>query len=154
MAKTGRPPIPLEVKQKRGTLRPDKIASGALVEVEKPQAALVPPATLGPVARGYWDKVAHAAGWLWGDVDSALLEITAEAYEERAALRQQVMSNPDDWRSRRGLRELDKQFLVNLAALGFTPADRARLGLIEAKTQSKWDYFVAKYEEINGEAYN
>ena len=34
-----------------------------------------------------------------------------------------------DWRDRAALRQLEKSIAANLAQLGFTPTDRARLGM-------------------------
>lgn len=76
--------------------------------------------------------------------------MAAEAVEERAILRAYVLENPDDWRSRASLRHLEKQLLGHLAALGFTPSDRTRLGLIEAKTGGKLEELMRKRDEIRG----
>ena len=42
-------------------------------------------------------------------------------------LRVRVMQS-NDWRERRALRELDERVIRNLPLLGFTPADRSKLG--------------------------
>lgn len=148
MPEPGRPPVPLERKRKLGHLREDRIPGGKLVEIQRPGGELEAPKSLGPEGLAFWERVTGAAHWLWPKIDQTLLEITAEAVEERAILRAYVLENPDDWRSRASLRHLEKQLLGHLAALGFTPSDRARLGLIEAKTGGKLEELMRMRDEI------
>jgi hypothetical protein len=49
----------------------------------------------------------------------------------------------NDNKERRGLRELDRQIVSNLSLLGFSPADRSRLGVAEVKAQSKLEKIMA-----------
>jgi hypothetical protein len=53
--------------------------------------------------------------------------------DERTVLRQLVFSDPTNWRERRGLREIDRQITGVLAQIGFSPTDRATLGVGEVK---------------------
>jgi hypothetical protein len=50
----------------------------------------------------------------------------------------------DDATMRRGLRELDRQIVSNLSLLGFTPSDRARLGVAEVKAKSKLEELMER----------
>jgi hypothetical protein len=50
----------------------------------------------------------------------------------------------DDARLRRGLRDLDRLIIQNLSLLGFTPADRTRLGVAEVKAMSKLEELQAR----------
>jgi hypothetical protein len=72
-----------------------------------------------------------------------ILLMTCEMVDERWNLRIQVMQT-DDPRMRRGLRELDRQIVSNLSLLGFTPADRSRLGVAEVKARSKLEELLAR----------
>jgi hypothetical protein len=63
--------------------------------------------------------------------------------DERWNLRVKVMQT-NDAKMRRGLRELDRIIIGNLSLLGFTPADRSRLGWAEVKTQSVLEEFMAR----------
>jgi hypothetical protein len=56
--------------------------------------------------------------------------------DERWNLRIRVMTDNDP-KDRRGLRELDRGIVNNLSLLGFTPADRSRLGVAEVRAQTK-----------------
>jgi hypothetical protein len=42
------------------------------------------------------------------------------------------------------LLETEKQIISSLSLLGFTPADRTRLGLVSAKTKSKLEELLAR----------
>ena len=58
-------------------------------------------------------------------------------------LSERVESNPRNTRLRDALRRLDKQLVSNLAHRGFTPSDRARLGLVRVKQQSRLEQMMA-----------
>jgi hypothetical protein len=55
--------------------------------------------------------------------------------EERDGLRADAMAGSTE--ARKHLRDLDRQIMPLLAALGFDPASRSRLGLAEVKAKSK-----------------
>jgi len=144
MTRTGRPPVPLERKKKLGHLREDRLPGGQLVEIERPAGDLEPPKTLGHAGLDLWQRVANAAPWLWKGVDNQLLQILCEQVDERRALRESLTEGLGDWRDRGALRALEKQIVDNLSLLGFTPTDRARLGLVEATNSEK----MSRLEEM------
>jgi hypothetical protein len=91
-----------------------------------------------------WDKVwSMGATWISPNTDSELLLMTCEMIDERWNLRVKVMQT-DDARLRRGLRELDRQIVSNLSLLGFSPADRSRLGVAEVKAKSKLEELMQR----------
>ena len=63
--------------------------------------------------------------------------MTCELIDERVRLRTFVWNNPDAWRERKALRDLDTSIIRNLSLLGFTPVDRTRMGVAEVKARSK-----------------
>lgn len=65
------------------------------------------------------------------------LVVLDKLFEEDPAERKTVMS----------INETEKLLASNLGLLGFTPADRARLGLAEIKRQSKLEELLARNEE-------
>jgi hypothetical protein len=83
------------------------------------------------------------ATWISPNTDSELLLMTCEMIDERWNLRVKVMQT-DDARLRRGLRELDRQIVSNLSLLGFSPADRSRLGVAEVKAASKLEELMLR----------
>lgn len=140
MPTNGRPPKPLERKQKLGTLRADRLPPAGLTEIERlpeEEGTPEPPAQLKAKGRALWSGVFDNGSWLWKGVDRHLVEHTAELMDEREELRVLTDQQPDNTRLRAALRQLDKQLVSNLSLLGFTPSDRSRLGLVQVKTRSK-----------------
>ena len=70
-----------------------------------------------------------------------------DQFEERASLRELVLEQPDQPRLRIALRELDKALVSNLGTLGLTPTDRARLGFVQVKKESKLEQLMKIQEE-------
>jgi hypothetical protein len=114
--------------------------------------ALIPMATSTPeptrpllkYGRELWDKVWDTGiNWISPNTDTELLLMTCEMVDERWNLRVKVMQS-DDARLRRGLRDLDRLIIQNLSLLGFTPADRTRLGVAEVKAMSKLEELQAR----------
>lgn len=144
---TGKP-IPNEIKQRRGTLRADRVLSpslsGELVQGDYPE----PPEGLGELGRAVWGQVlTEASLWVSFNLDTFLLGIVCDQFEERAALRQLVIDQPEQPRLRIALRELDKALVSNLASLGLTPTDRARLGFVQVKKENKLEQLLRLQEE-------
>lgn len=140
MTANGRPPLPLEEKRKRGTLRADRLPEAGLIEVERlpeEEQTPEPPPQLKAKGRDLWSSVFDNGRWLWQGVDRHLVELTAELMDERQELRALTDQQPENTRLRAALRQLDKQLVSNLSLLGFTPSDRSRLGLVQVKTRSK-----------------
>jgi hypothetical protein len=73
--------------------------------------------------------------------------MTCEMLDERDDLRIKVATEGEP-RDRRGLRELEKLIVNNLSLLGFSPADRTRLGLAEVRAQSKLAELMAKRDDL------
>jgi hypothetical protein len=140
----GRPAKPVE--QKRRTGNPGKRALPSLTDVQIIAAAISAPEPKRPLlkyGRELWDEVWTAGiGWISPATDNELLLMTCELVDERWNLRIRVMKDNDN-KERRGLRELDRQIVSNLSLLGFSPADRSRLGVAEVKAQSKLEKIMA-----------
>jgi hypothetical protein len=73
--------------------------------------------------------------------------MTCEMLDERVRLRAYVWNNPEAWRERKALRELEKNITNSLSLLGFTPTDRSRLGVAEVKAKSKLEELRAKRDQ-------
>lgn len=133
MARTGRPPTPTEVKVARGTYRKDRHGPRDL-------APVLPIRQVSPSAVKALTAVLDAgAAWI-GETDGIALTMLAEAIEDRDRARATLREGFDKDLARH-VAHLDKHVIALLSVLGFTPADRARLGLTEAKR-------VTKVEEI------
>lgn len=147
MSPNGRPPLPIERKQKLGTLRPGRLPAAGLTEVSRlpiPEEIPAPPGHLQAKGRAFWGRTFESARWLWQDIDLTLVEMTAELLDEREQLRGLIEGQPDNTRLRAALRAVDKQLVSNLSLLGFTPSDRSRLGLVEVKAKSKLEELMER----------
>jgi phage terminase small subunit len=142
------PPKPNELKRKMGNPggRPlpayqDVIPLAPITEIPEPPRPLQ--ADGMAVWLRVWDK-----GRIWispgTDIDHVLL--LCESYDERAILREKVMTE-NDWRDRVALRSLDHQIASMLSTLGFNPTDRTRLGFAEVKRESQLDKLIARRAE-------
>jgi hypothetical protein len=145
----GRPSKPIE--QKRALGNPGKRAlpkAGEVVVLEQTGDIPEPPRPLLKYGQELWDRVwSMGATWVSVKSDLELLVMTCEMIDERWNLRVKVMQS-DDAAMRRGLRELDRQIVSNLSLLGFTPSDRARLGVAEVKVRSKLEELMAKRDAL------
>lgn len=141
----GRPPKPIEQKRMLGN--PGKRPLPEQGEVQALPGISEIPDPARPLlthGRELWDRVwSVGATWISPNTDMELLLMTCEMVDERWNLRIQVMQT-DDPRMRRGLRELDRQIVSNLSLLGFTPADRSRLGVAEVKARSRLEELLAR----------
>ena len=144
----GRPSKPTEVKRKLGNPGRRPLPDSEMVQY-LPAAIAVPepPRPLLKYGREFWDKVWGAGlSWVSPNTDAELLLMTCELVDERWNLRIKVMQN-GDWRERRALREIDSRIISNLSLLGFTPADRSRLGVAEVKAISKMEALKRRADE-------
>lgn len=147
MTTTGRPPVPIELKRKRGTLRADQLPNGVPIPLSNSERPPEPPEGLLEKGRGFWSLVFSQAVWVSQATDRALVELTAALFDEREQLRPLVVSDPSNTRLRASLRDLEKALVSNLALMGFTPADRSRLGFAEVKRESKLQELIRRKEE-------
>lgn len=140
MARTGRPPKPIEQKRALGNPGKRRLASGV-------ELALVEPVERGPLefrADELFDQVlGQGVPWL-SRTDGPALVILRERLEERQMLRDAVMAGTGD---RKALRDLEKQITESLSVLGFDPAARSRLGLAEVKAASKLEQIRASQSQ-------
>lgn len=148
MATRGRPPKPLEQKRLLGN--PGKRAlpkSDSLQVLPRAVELPEPSRPLGKPGRELWDRVWSAGvAWISPDTDNEILLITCELIDERWNLRTRVLREEDS-KDRRNLTQLTKLIQENLSLLGFTPADRTRLGVAEVKAASKLEELMARRNE-------
>jgi hypothetical protein len=76
-----------------------------------------------------WNQIwTSGAGWLKQNMDTELVMVLCEATDEREQLRRKLLKNPESWRDRRALREIDRQIITLLGQVGFSPSERGLLG--------------------------
>lgn len=143
----GRPSKPVEVKRKLGNPGQRKLPDQNQMQLFDPIVSIPEPARpLLKYGREFWDKVwLNGLQWISPNTDAELLLMTCELIDERWNLRVRVMQS-NDWRERRGLRDLDARIISNLSLLGFTPADRSKLGVAEVKAISKMEALKRRQE--------
>ena len=141
----GRPSKPIEQKRLLGN--PGKRAlpdENSVVLLPRVETTPDPTRPLLKYGQELWDRIwGMGATWVSDKTDIELLMMTCEMIDERWNLRVKVMQS-DDATMRRGLRELDRQIVSNLSLLGFTPSDRARLGVAEIKAKSKLEELMER----------
>ena len=135
------PPKPIE--QKRLIGNPGKRAmpsglpmvEGGYVEPQRP---------LDFAGMQLWQAAMTTGGnWIARNSDTQLLLMVCEQMDRRTDLIAKI-EETQEWRLYRALHDLEKMISTNLSMLGFTPADRTRLGLAEVKTASKLDELIAR----------
>jgi hypothetical protein len=130
---SGRRPKPVEQKIRLGNLGKRKLPKASIVALpvsEIPE----PHRQLSPYGERLWNACwTGGSAWLKPSVDAEIVLMACELLDERVSLRARVFKNPEAWRERRGLRELDRQISQLLGQIGFSPTDRANLGVGEIK---------------------
>jgi hypothetical protein len=144
------PPKPAELKMLQGN--PGKRAmrtNDALAPLE--YGYVEPARPLGPVGQQFWDSI-FGAGEMWISIktDTQLVLMICEAYDRREKLREMFWQDPSDRPVNMSLMEIEKQIMSGLSLLGFSPADRTRLGLVSAKTKTKLEELLAKKAAKSG----
>lgn len=140
----GRPSKPTELKILEGNPGQHKIRTNdAIAPLE--YGYVEPSRELGPVGKQFWDSI-FGAGELWISVktDTALVQLICEQLDRREFLRTWVMNHPDEWHMFKQLNDIENQIVKGFSLLGFSPADRTRLGLVSAKTKTKLEELLAK----------
>lgn len=138
MSGRGRPAKPIEQKRKLGNPGRRPLPEQGEIELI-PQASDIPepPRPLLEPGKKLWDRVWGAGiGWISPETDIELLLMTCEMVDERWNLRIKVMQT-DNMQMARRLDNLSRIIASNLSMLGFTPSDRARLGLAEVARRSR-----------------
>ena len=145
------PPKPIELKRKLGNpgkqalpKENETILIAAIDEIPEPHRQLF------DAGLELWKRT-WSMGQLWisPKTDIELLLMTCEMLDERVRLRAYVWNNPEAWRERKALRELEKNITNSLSLLGFTPTDRSRLGVAEVKAKSKLEELRARRDNRN-----
>jgi hypothetical protein len=82
-----------------------------------------------PYGQRLWSQIwTSGAGWLKQNMDTELVLMLCELTDERIQMKVRLQNNPDSWRDRRALREIDRQIITLLGQIGFTPSERGLLG--------------------------
>jgi hypothetical protein len=133
---SGRRPKPVEQKRRLGNVGGRKLPSQAEIIALPSLASDIPEPhrPLGEHGLALWRRIwSSGAAWLRPALDGDLVLMACEMTDERSVLRRIVFTQPSSWRERRGLREIDRQITSLLSQIGFSPTDRATLGIGDHK---------------------
>ena len=138
MAQRGRPPVPNEIKRKRGTARPDRVPKrGEVVALPAADGAPDYPADLGLEGRRLWDRSWQAGiAWISPHSDLTAVEHACRLADDLAVARKRYRATTDPADGRM-VATLSRELASALASLGFDPASRTRLGVAEVTRVSK-----------------
>lgn len=150
MARTGRPPQPLELKRRRGRT-PGTDSGGRALPVLAEVVALptangMPefPVELGEDGKTLWRRIwAEGITWISPLSDLALAEEACRAMDDVATARRRYRATTDP-SDARALVALGKRLDEALSAIGFSPTARSRLGVAEVKRASALETLLAK----------
>lgn len=137
------PPKPAELRVLQGNPGKQRLnVSDAIAPLE--YRYVDPLRELGPVGKAFWDTI-FGAGEIWISIrtDLALVQLVCELMDRREFLREAFLADPISRPVNMSLLDTEKQIVSCLSLLGFSPADRTRLGLVSAKTKSKLQEFLA-----------
>jgi len=125
---------PDEQKARTGNPGRRPLPKATVVALPTQAAAPEPHRPLGQPGRDLWDRVWRScAAWLRPESDAEQVLLVCEQTDERWRLRGIVFADQSAWRERKALRELEKQIMSGLGALGMNPVDRGRLQVGEIK---------------------
>ena len=100
---------------------------------------------LGEAGLQLWCEVYEAGGlWISSQTDTQLLQMVCELLDRREILREEFLADPTERKVNMSLLETEKLIQTSLSLLGFTPSDRARLGLAEVKRTSKLEELMER----------
>jgi hypothetical protein len=140
----GNPPKPAELKILQGNPGQHKIRTNDAVAPLQ-YGYVEPLRPLGVVGKQFWDSI-FGAGELWISIktDTQLVQLICEQLDRREFLRNYVTEHPHEWHMFKQLNDIEVQVVKGFSLLGFSPADRTRLGLVSAKTKSRLEELMSR----------
>ena len=149
----GRPPKPVEVKRAAGNAGHRPLPDAPTPDTGLRASTSIPtPPPLGVDGRALWDHIWEAGRtWLSPDSDITIVTHLCQAHDEAEEIRRALALGdiPRFYKLPNGslvshplitqLKDLRAQMTAWLAAIGFSPADRARLGIGEVRTNDALD---------------
>jgi P27 family predicted phage terminase small subunit len=150
---TGRPAKPVEMKRAAGNVGHRPLPDAPTPDTGLVASSSIPAAPeLGDDGRALWDHIWVAGRqWLSPESDMTIVTYLCQAHDEAEAIRRDITSGEVEryYMLPNGslvshpliaqLKDLRAQMTAWLAAIGFSPADRARLGLAEVRVRDELD---------------
>ena len=143
------PPVPVERKKMLGN--PGKRALPGPDAIQLYGGRVDPPEGLGAAGLQLWGRVFdQGETWISPQLDTTLLERVCRALDRAAQLELAFEADPSDRKLVMSINETDRLIMSGLSLLGFTPADRARLGLAVIKRESIVEELSRMRSELRG----
>ncbi len=143
------PPVPVERKKLLGN--PGKRALPGADAIVLHAGRVAPPEGLGVAGSTLWSRVFdEGETWISPQLDLTLLERVCRALDRAAQLDEAFIADPSDRKLVMSINETDRLIMSGLGLLGFTPADRARLGLAVIKRESIVEELSRMRSELRG----
>lgn len=148
----GRPPKPTEAKRKLGNpgQRPLPVLAETVALAPLPFS---PPADLGKDGIDFIRDVVASTPWL-ADTDRPTVELAARLVDECAEMARDIAESGRLHMTEKGYPVINplvgalstsrKQLHSVLASLGYTPADRTRMGLAEVKAKNAFEEMLSR----------
>lgn len=144
------PPVPVERKKALGN--PGKRALPGPDAIVLYAGRVAPPEGLGHAGTALWSRVFdQGETWISPQLDVDLLERVCRALDRAAELDRAFIADPTDRKLVMSINETDRLIMTGLGLLGFTPADRARLGLAVIKRESIVEELSRMRSELRGD---
>jgi hypothetical protein len=144
------PPKPTELKILQGNPGEHKLrVNDAIAPLE--YGYVPPPDDLRESGLALWNQI-FGAGELWISIrtDTPLVAQVCRQMDRRDELARLWWDDPTDRKMNMNLLETERAIVNGLALMGFSPADRTRLGLVSARTKSKLEEVLALRKEKMG----
>ena len=153
------PPNPIERRRKTGNPSKRKLPEPRSV-VSALEAAPGPPPGFGKAGLVVWRRVWDAGSDWLAPGDVTILEMLCRQVDEITRWQEILEAEGVTFTTRNGfirvhpavvqIRELEQRVVTNLGLCGFTPADRARLGLTEVRKLSGLADLAARRQDAIG----
>jgi len=143
------PPKPVELQIAQGNPGKRAIRVEGVAPIE--YGYVSPPDDLRESGLALWNQI-FGAGELWISIrtDTQLVTQVCRQMDRRDELARRFWDEPESRVVNMSLLETEKAIVNGLSLLGFTPADRTRLGLVSARTKSKLEEVLALRKEKMG----
>lgn len=152
----GPPPKPAELKRRTGNPGKQKLPKPSNL-IALPQVVESVPVSLGSVGAEMWQQCRARAPWV-AESDKPTLLMLCEKWERRAELMARLSTEDDVLYTDKGyayanprvgmLSTVENEIGKLLGVLGFTPADRTRMGLAEVKARSKFEELRERQQRV------
>lgn len=153
---------PLELKEKRGTLRPDRTPIVQLANRLPRVSEAGAPADLGPIAMEAWKRIVERAGDWIAISDHDALRMLCQAIEFHTDLTARIAADGPIMYTDKGyayanpavgMRASQEDSIRKwMATLGLTAADRASLGIKMVEGQTAIERYASKHQAATGKA--